>query len=462
MRTILGQAIACVVTILLTAPALARTDDPLKFEIAAQPMVPALKVFAEQGTMQLLYKHEAVESATANPVIGSFAKHDALTRLLRGTGLEAVFITDDAATVRPKSDAAAGNHLARVEPASLRLAQDASSANSSESSAASAGPSAEGSDEKSEKIQEVLVTGSHINQAGFTAPTPVTTVDQQQLNLRPQLAESLRELPALRNSFGPQTHFGDVRSIGRAQMNLRNMGPQRTLVLLNGQRFVTSLDNGAPDVALFPTALVDRVEIVTGGASAAYGSDAVAGVVNFILDTDFTGIKAGLSSGISARGDNENRSGNIAFGSKWGAEDRGHVLMSYEASHRDGMLALDRAWARRGVGLVTYPDQTPPIVKLENVRRSDLNENGVIASGPLRGTSFTASGLQRPFVYGTGVTSTNMIGGEGPLTAIGNLSNGVPVATQAAYARLSYEVAPAWTLFAEGNYGVTEVTPDGG
>jgi iron complex outermembrane recepter protein len=460
MRTILGQAAACTLTLLLAHSVFAKAEDSLKFHIAAQPMVPALKAFADQATMQLLYMHEAVESATANPVIGSFEKRDALTQLLRGTKLEVVFIADDAAAIRPKSDAAATTRGASVILASIRLAQavDSQSMGSSASAEAPAAASAD----VVENLQEIVVTGSLISRAGFTAPTPVTTVDPHQLNLRPQLAESLRELPALRNSFGPQTHFGDVRSIGRAQMNLRNMGPQRTLVLLNGQRFVTSLDNGAPDVALFPTALVDRVEIVTGGASAAYGSDAVAGVVNFILDKDFTGLKAGLSSGISERGDNKNRSGNLAYGAKWGSEDRGHVLMSYEASHRDGMLALDRSWARRGVGLITYSDQTPPLVRLENVRRSDLNENGVIASGPLRGTSFTANGLQRPFVYGTGVTGTNMIGGEGPLTAIGNLSNGVPVDTQAAYARLSYEVAPSWTVFAEANYGVTEVTPDGG
>jgi len=309
---------------------------------------------------------------------------------------------------------------------------------------------------------DIIVTGSRLSQTGFTAPTPVTALDPQQLNVRPQIAESLREMPALRNSTGPQTHFGDVRSIGRAQMNLRNMGPQRTLVLLNGQRFVTSLDNGAPDVALFPNSLVKRVEIVTGGASAAYGSDAVAGVVNFILDTEFTGLKAGLSGGISSRGDNKNWSGNIAYGTKWGADGRGHFLASFEALHRDGMLAFDRKWAKRGVGLVTYPGQTPPIVTLSDVRRSDLNENGVIASGPLRGTSFTNAGLQRAFNYGTGVTPTNMIGGEGPLSAIGNLSNGVPVDTQTAYARASYEVAPDWTVFAEGNYGRTKVTPDGG
>jgi outer membrane receptor protein involved in Fe transport len=242
---------------------------------------------------------------------------------------------------------------------------------------------------------DIIVTGSRLSQTGFTAPTPVTALDPQQLSVRPQIAESLREMPALRNSSNPGTHFGDVRSIGRAQMNLRNMGAQRTLVLLNGQRFVTSLDNGAPDVAFFPNALVKRVEIVTGGASAAYGSDAVAGVVNFILDTEFTGLKAGLSGGISSRGDNHNWSGNIAYGTKWGSDGRGHFLFGVEALHRDGMRLFDRKWAREGVRLIGYPGQTPALVKRSDVRFRNLNLNGVIPSGPLQGTTFTNAGLQR-------------------------------------------------------------------
>src|SRR5688572_3561334 len=96
IRTILGQAVACALTLLLAAPVLAKADESLKFDIATQPLVPALKAFAEQANMQLLYKHEAVESATANAVIGQYDKREALTQLVRGTGLEIVFTDDNA------------------------------------------------------------------------------------------------------------------------------------------------------------------------------------------------------------------------------------------------------------------------------------------------------------------------------------------------------------------------------
>jgi len=421
----------------LVTPAIAQRET---FRILPGPLKSVLDSYARQTHRQVIYRIDQIRSVRSPGVRGEISADAALKALLTGTGFS-VKADSSGALAIVKADRRAGMQRkprnSYIQPASLAI-------------------------ERPAEVSDIVITGSRIGNAAFISPTPLTRVDERQLNARPQMAESLRELPTLRNSTGPQTHFGDIRSIGRAQMNLRNLGPQRTLVLLNGQRFVTSLDNGAPDVALFPSSLIDRVDIVTGGASAAYGSDAVAGVVNFIIDKDFNGLRAGISGGISSRGDNRNWSGNLAYGSKWGADGRGRIVLSYETSHRDGMLAFDRKWARKGVGLVTYPDQSPRIVRLANVRRSDMSEFGVVASGPLRGTSFTADGQQRPFVYGTGVTSTNMIGGEGPLTGVGNLSNGVPVTSHIAYAQISYELLPDWTLSVEGNYGRTVVTPDGG
>lgn len=439
IRSYAAALCASVGIVSLATPVQAQAQS---FRINPGSLKSVLDTFAHQTGMQIVYRADQVRSARSPGVRGSYAPDAALKVLLGGTGFSIKEDKSGAVAIIRSSGAAAAAAPAQW----VNVAAEAASAEA----------------EDPAPPQEIVITGTRINSAKFVSPTPITAVDEQQLTVRPQLAESLRELPALRNSSGPQTHFGDIRSIGRAQMNLRNLGPQRTLVLLNGQRFVTSLDNGAPDVAFFPSSLVNKVDIVTGGASSAYGSDAVAGVVNFIIDKEFTGLKGGISGGISSRGDNKNYAGDLAFGSKWGSDDRGHFLIGYEALHRDGMLAFDRAWARRGVGLVTYPDRVPSLVLRENVRRSDMSEFGVIASGPLSGTSFTADGRQRPFIFGTDVTSTNMIGGEGPYTGIGNLSNGVPVTTHVGYARLSYEVAPDWTIAAEGNFGQTTVTPDGG
>jgi outer membrane receptor protein involved in Fe transport len=421
----------------LVTPAIAQRET---FRILPGPLKSVLDSYARQTHRQVIYRIDEIRSVRSPGVQGQVSADAALKALLTGTGFSVKADSSGALAIVGADRGASLQRKSRgpfIQQVSLSV-------------------------ERPAEMSDIVVTGTRISNAAFAAPTPITQVDEQQLTVRPQLAESLRELPTLRNSTGPQTHFGDIRSIGRAQMNLRNLGPQRTLVLLNGQRFVTSLDNGAPDVALFPSSLIERVDIVTGGASAAYGSDAVAGVVNFIMNRDFNGLKAGISGGISSRGDNRNWSGNIAYGSSWGADDRGRVVLSYETSHRDGMLAFDRKWARKGVGLVTYPDQLPRIVRLANVRRSDMSEFGVVASGPLRGTSFTADGRQRPFEYGTGVTSTNMIGGEGPYSGIGNLSNGVPVTSHIAYAQISYELFPEWTVSLDGNFGRTVVTPNGG
>src|SRR3546814_464082 len=139
----------------------------------------------------------------------------------------------------------------------------------------------------------IVVTGTRIT-SGSTAPTPVTvqTADELLTSAPGTLADGLNQLPQFRGSDVPQA--GGVSANGAAGanlLNLRNLGAERNLVLLNGRRVVAGTDQGATDINTLPQSLVSRVEVVTGGASAAYGSDAVAGVVNFILDTEFEGLK---------------------------------------------------------------------------------------------------------------------------------------------------------------------------
>lgn len=146
---------------------------------------------------------------------------------------------------------------------------------------------------------------------GNEAPTPVTvlTIDQLSAAAPTGVADALNQLPVFRNSLKPST----AGSSGTGQndnggnfLNLRALGPARTLTLLNGRRAVASnLFTGTTDVNLFPQMLISRVDVVTGGASAAYGSDAVAGVANFVLDTNFTGLKGEIQGGISGLHDGE-------------------------------------------------------------------------------------------------------------------------------------------------------------
>src|SRR5262249_8755914 len=151
-------------------------------------------------------------------------------------------------------------------------------------------------------IQTVLVTGTRVARSGYDAPTPTTVVGRDMLELRSPgtLGDALALLPQMRN---PQTEgtgslvFGV--GVGRSFVNLRGLGPNRTLVLLDGERLLGNTLSAQPDLSLLPSALVSRVEVVSGGASAAYGSDAIAGVVNFVLDSHFTGLRVNLSGGTS-------------------------------------------------------------------------------------------------------------------------------------------------------------------
>ncbi len=187
-------------------------------------------------------------------------------------------------------------------------------------------------------LQEVQVTGTRIRATdGMVQPTPVTSVTTAEMtDFEPgtSISEQLDNLPQFLNTQtaqrGGATLFGDA---GGSYLNLRNMGKQRTLVLFDGSRIVPADRASTVNVDNFPTALMRTVDVVTGGASAAYGADAVAGVVNFVLDREFQGLKASVSTGITEKGDGENYRFSVAGGRQIG--DRLHVIGSLEVGDTD-------------------------------------------------------------------------------------------------------------------------------
>ena len=156
---------------------------------------------------------------------------------------------------------------------------------------------------------DIVVTGSRIARTGFTAPTPVTVMDAELINNLGQVnaGETIRLIPQ-NTAFQSDASAGITAggNVGSSFANLRGLNPffgTRTLTLVNTRRFVPTSDGGAVDLNVIPSSMIQRVETVTGGASAAYGSDAIAGVVNIILDTKFEGIKAQVDYGQTTRGD---------------------------------------------------------------------------------------------------------------------------------------------------------------
>lgn len=209
------------------------------------------------------------------------------------------------------------------------------------------------------QLEEIQVTGTRIrNQTTITTPTPVTAVTTSELqNLNPAstMAEQLDQLPQFFNTQTAQRGGGTFTNASGSFLNLRGMGSQRTLVLLDGSRVIPADAGGATNIDNFPTALMQRVDVITGGASAAYGADALAGVVNFVLDREFEGLKTRVSTGITEYGDGDNYSFSVAGGKAF-LDDRLHVVGSVEARFVDQITGdRDRLKNWKDWGLVQNP-----------------------------------------------------------------------------------------------------------
>ncbi len=255
-------------------------------------------------------------------------------------------------------------------------------------------------------LEEVMVTGSRIQRSGMNTPTPVTAVTQDeleayspgtlmdQLDLLPQFMGNAT-IDDTSNFFGG----GYLGAGGQSSLNLRGVGGNRTLVLVNGRRIVPSNRNSTVDISLFPQGLIQRTEVVTGGASAAYGSDAVTGVTNFILNTQFTGFDAHLQGGISDISDAENYRASVAAGLPVG--ERTHVTLGLDAYRSAEITDYDgrnwyKSWGDLNFGTAARPQR----VRYENTVTRNETFGGIIRMGPLAGTHFIADGSAEPFLDG--------------------------------------------------------------
>jgi outer membrane receptor protein involved in Fe transport len=311
------------------------------------------------------------------------------------------------------------------------------------------------------EVGDVIVTGSRVVTDGTRAPTPVTVVSSEQLvKAAPRsLVDGMLQLPNFKGSPSVQSQgTGTTGSNGAAFLNLRGLGTQRTLVLVDGRRFVSANSSGSVDVALIPEALIQRVDVVTGGASAAYGSDAVAGVVNFVLNNKFKGFKGTVQGGVSDRGDNANYKVNGAWGTSF-IDDRLHLVVSGEHSNSDGVKAAEsRDWVNDAIHNITNPNfnantpgstktivVTQPYSSIAALGGLIINTTGPAAA--LHGTTFDEDGNARPFQYGTLVSSTQMSGGGGYNPGL--LLTLQPRQTRdAGFGQVTFDVTPNLSVYA--------------
>ncbi len=311
-------------------------------------------------------------------------------------------------------------------------------------------------------VEEIVVTGSRIVREGYEAPTPLTVVGTEQIEKAADsnLIGFLTTMPALTGSATTTSGATSLSpgTAGLQSLNLRSLGANRVLVLLDGQRTVGASYQGIVDVASFPQQLISRVDVVTGGASAVYGSDAVAGVVNFILDKKFTGVKGELSGGLTNYGDDKNYKVGLSAGFGF-ADDRGHILLSGEHMHNQGVNGDGgRQWNRIGFQQMSNPNYTatngqPNQLVLTQIGLVQGTPGGLIVSGPLKGTAFGANGTPFKFNYGDLVAGSFMRGGDWQLTDIRPYDDLDPNNTsQNLFSRVSYDVTDNINVFAQYNW----------
>jgi outer membrane receptor protein involved in Fe transport len=257
--------------------------------------------------------------------------------------------------------------------------------------------------------KEIIVTGSRVVTDGMDSPVPVTAVAAEELTKMDPTAliNSVSQLPQFYNNQTPTNSNFFLRG-GTGNLNLRGLGANRTLTLLNGRRFPSSSAFGGVDINLFPEAMIKGIETVTGGASAAYGTDAVAGVVNFLLDTEFTGLQADLQGGFTDRDDGYNYEAKLAWGFNVG--ERGHVLLAGSKASMDGIHTLrGRSWYDSTGSVQVNGVWTD----FPGVHSMSASFDGIISAPGtvINGLAFDASGNYAPFVKGA--ISSGAVGGTG-------------------------------------------------
>ena len=310
---------------------------------------------------------------------------------------------------------------------------------------ASAQTAPERTDAETQADSDIIVTGSRIQRSGYDAPTPTIVIGETELRQgnRVNVGAVLNDMPGFRATFNPSTTAGST-SPGLFAADFRGLGSVRTLTLIDGHRF-----SGSADLNSVPSSLIKRVDVVTGGASAAYGSGAVAGVVNIILDDKLKGLRVGTLAGMSSRGDGARYGADAAFGTQF-ADGRGHFMIGGEYLDEKGILNRDGRPKIRS-GLFQRADGS--VIIAQNVKSTQFNTNGSILNGtgvPYR-LVFNSNGSISPFPVGSETVGGSTIGGGGQ-----NMFDYVPVYTpyQRAnvFARVSYDVTDSLKIWATGSY----------
>jgi iron complex outermembrane receptor protein len=322
--------------------------------IAPQSLADALNAFARQSGLKLIYASDLATGRRSNGAPAGLPAAEKLERILNGTGLTARWLNDRTISIRAEGDDvpslrgiadvsgvnAAGMRIASLDD-QITMPQDARQSNSTDASPSSS--------QRKKVIEEIVVTGTHIHDADPIAPVITLTHDDLVTQGYTSLTQAIEQLP---QNFkgGASQESNPVNGVGNGAsnnygyatgVNLRGLGAGATLVLLNGRRLAPTSMGGVTDISQIPLSAIDRVEILTDGASALYGSDAVAGVVNIITRKTFSGFELGARVNSITDGKAPNYGGNMLGGLDW---DEGNLVLNVDHEQDKPLLARSRSF----------------------------------------------------------------------------------------------------------------------
>lgn len=393
-RAIQAAILSVLATTSATGLAQAAGEQPLQIDIPAQSLAEALKALAEQGDLQIVFAAESVKNHVSPHVVGQMDVARALQLLLQGTELEYVF-TGQAYVVRsrkrePQHSAPAGDFTSRVPTAGGMHAAGLSQAR------------------ERVELEEVVVTGSHIRGLTSGSTSPVITFDREELARGGYVAtqDVFAKLPQNFSGFttatGMQTGYYTTN-----QIDLRGLGAESTLTLVNGRRVsrAAGAEGRSVDISMIPVSAIERIDVLTDGASALYGSDAVAGVVNIVLRRDFEGAETSLHYTENSA-DASGYMVSQVFGTSW---QSGRVLIAGQYDEHDAL-------SYRGLGVTTSD--------LRSRGGGDYRYFGLGSPGTVYSAGFFAGA---PFTSLTGpngepVYSVALPAGDGRNLQIGDLA----------------------------------------
>jgi len=331
-------------------------------------------------------------------------------------------------------------------------------------------PKDQAGDQNGEEMGVITVTGSRTITEVVKSPTPITSVNIEEIAVTTpsDTADALNKLPSIMGGRTPRNQGNGSTNNGGNTLSLRNFGPSRTLVLLDGHRLAPSNQDGSVNIDVLPQMLVKNVDIVTGGASAIYGSDAVAGVVNYVLDKEFTGLTLKADYGMSKYSDGDQ----YQLGAAWGTSlfsDRGHFEVAARARHQDLIPQHERPYAENGQSWLQTgngrPTTSPGGRPFEFTPYSRVFNSGPIGNVQcgtacgLNNYTFTDAGALVPMVHGIPSASGGVeTGGDGDYIHFGTFRSELD--SKDIFARFSLDLGESANWYLQASWAEAENASD--